>query len=124
MLISALTASFLTDIENNPAVPDRVAVKAQTSLAGGVPFTSDVDLKAALSAAHVPPRATKAIVDENEKSRIDGLRVSVSILALFALPRCCSGHPRVQPGARPSSARRWVGVSAVWSVSGARREWR
>ena len=37
VLISALTASFLTGVQNNPAVPDRVAAKAQTSLAGGRP---------------------------------------------------------------------------------------
>ena len=55
VLISALTASFLTGVQNNPAVPDRVAAQAQTSLAGGVPFISDADLKAALSDAHVPP---------------------------------------------------------------------
>ena len=54
VLISALTASFLTGVQNNPAVPDRVAAKAQTNLAGGVPFISDADLKAALSDAHVP----------------------------------------------------------------------
>ena len=102
VLISALTASFLTGIENNPAVPDRVAAKAQTNLAGGVPFISDPDLKAALSDAHVPPRASKAIVDENEKSRIDGLRIAVSILALFALAALLftRGIPTVQPGAQ------------------------
>ncbi len=102
VLISALTASFLTGIANNPAVPDRVTAKAQTNLAGGVPFMSDADLKAALKDAHVPPRASNAIVDENEKSRIDGLRLAVSILALFALAALLftRGIPTVQPGAQ------------------------
>ena len=107
VLISALTASFLTGVQNNPAVPDRVTATAKTSLAGGVPFISDADLKAALSDAHVPPRASSAIVDENEKSRIDGLRVAVSILALFALAALLftGAIPKVQPGAqtKPSS---------------------
>ncbi len=102
VLISALTASFLTGIANNPAVPDRVTAKAQTNLAGGIPFMSDADLKAALKDAHVPPRASNAIVDENEKSRIDGLRLAVSILALFALAALLftRGIPTVQPGAQ------------------------
>jgi MFS family permease len=102
VLISALTASFLTGIENNPAVPDRVAAKAQTNLAGGAPFMSNADLKTALADAHVPPRTSNAIVDENEKSRIDGLRVAVSILALFALLALLftRGIPTVQPGAQ------------------------
>ena len=108
VLISALSASFLTGIANNPVVPDRVAAQAQTNLAGGVPFISDADLKAALSDAHVPPRRADAIVQTNEQSRIDGLRVAVSILALFALIALLftRGIPILQPGAqtKPSSA--------------------
>ena len=107
VLISALTASFLTGVQNNPAVPDRVAAQAQTNLAGGVPFISDADLETALSDAHVPPRTADAIVETNEQSRIDGLRVAVSILALFALVALLftRGIPTIQPGAqaKPSS---------------------
>ena len=103
MLISALTASFLAGVQNNPAVPNRVAAQAQTSLAGGVPFISDADLKTALSDAHVPPRTADAIVETNEQSRIDGLRIAVAILALFALIALLftGGIPTTQPGAQP-----------------------
>ena len=34
VLISALTASFLAGVQNNPLVPNRVAAQAQTNLAG------------------------------------------------------------------------------------------
>ena len=105
VLISALTASFLTGIANNPAVPDRVVNQAQTSLAAGAPFMSDADLEAALKDAHVPPRTSNAIVDENETARIDALRVAVSVLALItllALP-FSQGIPRVQPGAESTA---------------------
>ena len=47
VLISALTASFLSGIQNNPAVPKDLASKAQVELAGGIPFMSDKDLQAA-----------------------------------------------------------------------------
>ena len=107
VLISALTASFLAGIENNPRVPDRVASQAQTQLAGGIPFMSDDDLEAALSDANVPRRTVDEIVQQNEESRIDGLRVAVSILALLSLVALLftRGIPAVQPGARsePSS---------------------
>jgi MFS family permease len=104
VLISALTASFFTGIQNNPDVPDRVASKATTELAGGIPFLSDADLKAALDEAHVPPATADAIVETNAQSRIDGLRAAVSILALFALVALLvtRGIPTVQPGARSS----------------------
>ena len=53
VLISALTASFLTGVQNNPAVPKDLASQAQVELAGGIPFMSDKDLQAALDKAHV-----------------------------------------------------------------------
>jgi len=104
VLISALTASFFTGIQGNPDVPDTVASNAQTELAAGIPFLSDADLKAALDKANVPPATADAVVEENAKSRIDGLRAAVSILAMFALLALLftRGIPTVQPGAQSS----------------------
>jgi MFS family permease len=85
VLISALTASFMTGIQNNPAVPAQVEAKAKTELAGGVPFVSDADLKSALDKAGVPTKTADAIVHENETARLDGLRSSLSVLAVIAL---------------------------------------
>jgi predicted MFS family arabinose efflux permease len=85
VLIAALTASFMTGIQNNPAVPAEINSKAKVELAGGVPFVSDADLKTALGKAGVPPKATDAIVTENATARIDGLRSSLSVLAVIAL---------------------------------------
>jgi hypothetical protein len=85
VLIAALSASFLTGVQHNPAVPEQVRSSAQVQLAGGVPFVSDADLEAALKEAGVPPEASQAIVSENEKARIAGLRSSLAVLALIAL---------------------------------------
>ena len=41
VLISAMTASFFTGIQNNPNVPSSVVSKANTELASGVPFMSE-----------------------------------------------------------------------------------
>lgn len=103
VLISALTASFFTGIQNNPDVPANLASKAQTQLASGVPFLSDDDLKAALDDANVPPATADAVVEENAQSRIDGLRSALSVLALIALLALLftRGIPVVQPGAEP-----------------------
>ncbi len=99
IVIAALTSSFLTGIEQNPAVPDRVTSQANTELAGGAPFISDADLQTALDDAHVPPRSSDAIVDENEAARIDGLRTALAVLALFALVALVFSRqiPTVQP---------------------------
>jgi MFS family permease len=103
VLISALTASFLTGVQNNPRVPDHLASKAQANLASGVPFLSDKDLKTALDDAHVPPRTADAVVATNTESRIDGLRSALAILALISLVALLftRGIPTVQPGAMP-----------------------
>jgi Na+/melibiose symporter-like transporter len=101
VLISALTASFLTGIEENPAVPDPVVAQAQTELASGAEFISDDDLEAALDEEGVPAPTADAIVETNEQGRIDGLRVAIAILALMALVALpfTRGIPTVQPGA-------------------------
>ena len=84
ILIGALTASFVHGIEDNPAVPESVSSTAEVELAGGVPFVSDDDLVAALDEAGVPATQADVIVDANESARIDGLRVSLFVLALLA----------------------------------------
>jgi hypothetical protein len=102
ILIGALTASFIHGIEDNPAVPESVSSSAEVELAGGVPFVSDQDLVTALDQAGVPTAQADVIVDENESARIDGLRVSLFVLALIAaialfftrlLPTAAVGSP-------------------------------
>ena len=101
ILISALTASFFSGIQNNPAIPDNLAVNAQAELATGVPFVSDKDLQKALDDANVPPETAKAVVDENAEARIAGLRSALAVLALISLLALLftRGIPTVQPGA-------------------------
>jgi len=85
ILIAALSSSFLTGVEQNPAVPSEVKSQTTVKLAGGIPFVSDAELEAALKQTDVSPAATEAIVEENEKARLDGLRSAIAVLALFAL---------------------------------------
>ena len=85
VLMSALTASFLTGIQNNPAVPKDLSSQAQVELSSGIPFISDADLEASLEKAGVSGATATAIVDENAKARLDALRASLSVLALLAL---------------------------------------
>jgi MFS family permease len=109
IVIAALSSSFLTGVESNRAVPERIQAQAQTQLAGGVPFLSDAELESALDETRVGPRATAAIVEENETSRLVGLRTALGVLAIFALvalfltgqiPARQPGQER-QPGPEP-----------------------
>lgn len=85
VLIAALTSSFLGGVQNNPDVPKNAAATAQVELAGGIPFMSDKDLRAALDKAGVPAKTADAVVAENASARIAGLRSSLSVLAVIAL---------------------------------------
>jgi MFS family permease len=85
IVIAALSSSFLTGVEQNPAVPAPVKARASTELSGGIPFLSNEELETALDDARVGPRATDAILEENETARLDGLRTALSVLALLAL---------------------------------------
>ncbi len=85
VLISALTASFFTGVQDDPAVPDELVEQAEVELAGGIPFLSDADLETALDDAGVDSATADAIVEENSDARIDGLRAALAVLAVFAL---------------------------------------
>ena len=75
--------------------------QASVELAGGVPFVSDADLKAALDKSGASSDASQAALDAYADARIDGLHSALVILALLTLsalfltPRI----PRSQPGA-------------------------
>jgi MFS family permease len=85
VLIAALTASFLTGLANNPAVPPEVTSQANIQLAAGVPFVSDAQLEMALREAGVGQPTANAIVDVNEEARLDGLRSALALLVVFTV---------------------------------------
>ncbi|HTR89464.1 MAG TPA: MFS transporter [Solirubrobacteraceae bacterium] len=106
VLIAALSASFLSGVAENPAVPAAVKDRAPVELAGGVPFVSDAELRAGLEHAGVAPQASEAIVKENEDARLAGLRTSLSVLGAIALIALffARGIPDRQPGAAADDA--------------------
>ena len=113
VLIAVLTSSFLTGVQQNPDVPASVTAQAEVQLSGGAPFVSDAQLATSLEEAGVPAATADAIVEENETSRIDALRASVLLLALFALvalfftrlipDRPASSAPPPDAGAAPAA---------------------
>jgi EmrB/QacA subfamily drug resistance transporter len=101
ILITSLTASFLSGIAQNSDVPPEVTSQANVELANGIPFISDADLETALEEAGATPAVTQAVVDENEQARLDGLRSALALLALIAVAALFFTRriPEHQPGA-------------------------
>jgi MFS family permease len=85
LLISALTSSFLTGLEDGTAVEQSLAEQAPIELSAGIPFVSDADLQEALDNAGVPADAAEDIADDYATARLVGLRASLSVLALLAV---------------------------------------
>ncbi|MFD5324043.1 MFS transporter [Streptomyces sp. NPDC127092] len=104
IMIAVLTSSFLTSVDQNPAIPAEVKSRASVELQSGIPFLSDAQLTDALDEAGADPAVADAALDANAAARLDGLRAALAILAgasvvaLFFTSRI----PRTQPGrARP-----------------------
>jgi len=106
VMIAAVAAAFVTNIQQSSAIPSRVKDQAQVELAGGVPFVSDADLEAALDDAHVSSRTTDATLDAYGAARIDGLRTALAVLALLVLAALFFAQriPTKQPGAEERPA--------------------
>jgi Na+/melibiose symporter-like transporter len=85
IMITVLTASFLTGIQDNPNVPPEVKSKANVELAAGIPFISDADFEQAMKDAGQSEEVTQAALDANRQARIDGLDAALAVLALIAV---------------------------------------
>jgi hypothetical protein len=103
VLISALSTSFFAGIQANEEIPENLSSQAQVELAGGVPFIPDAALEEALGDAGVADETAAAVVEENEASRLDGLRAALAVLAGVALLALFFANrlPTRQPGAHP-----------------------
>ncbi|MFJ2890577.1 MFS transporter [Streptomyces sp. NPDC087305] len=99
IMIAALTTSFLTSVEQNPAIPAEVRSRATVELQSGAPFLSDAQLKSAFDRAGTSTEVARAALDANTAARIDGLRAALAVLALTALLALFFTHriPTTQP---------------------------
>jgi MFS family permease len=103
ILFATLTSAFLTNIQNNPAIPASVKSQAQeqVKITGSVPFVSDADLEAALKEQDLDDPTTEAALADYQDARITGLKSALAILALLAFVALFLAQliPRRQPGA-------------------------
>ncbi|HET9324646.1 MAG TPA: MFS transporter [Gaiellaceae bacterium] len=101
VMIAAVTASFIANIQQSPAIPAEAKEAAQVELAGGVAFVSDADLQQALDEQGVSEETSDAALTAYQDARLDGLRNALALLALLALVALFFAQriPTVQPGA-------------------------
>jgi MFS family permease len=102
IMIAAVTSSFLANIEQSSAIPASVKSKAQVELAGGVPFVSDADLKAALEKTNASSKASDDALAAYADARIKGLKSALAILAVLAITALF--YAQRIPTSQPSAA--------------------
>ena len=120
ILISALTASFFTGIENNPAIPDNLVASRRRRSSRAACRSSPTRTSRPRSTRRASRRSTAdAVVDENAEARIAGLRSALAVLALIALLALLV-HPR--PPDRAAGRGGQAGRAAGLAVGVAGRE--
>jgi hypothetical protein len=106
VLISVLTTTFLSGLENDPAVSDELSSRAEVELSSGIPFVSDAQLEEGLAAAGVDQATADAVVEENATARIEGLRAALAVLALITFAALWTSRrlPTTQPSDQATTA--------------------
>ena len=103
VLLLVLTSAFLTNVTDNPTIPQEVKDAADVELASGIPFMSDADLEEAMQAAGQGAEVTQAAVEANRAARIEALDVAlmvvavIGVVALFPTRRIPKQHPGAAP---------------------------
>ena len=112
VLISTMTASFFTGIENNPNVPDSVVSQAHTQLAGGVPFMSEARHQGRAAKGERAPRDRRRD-RQGQQTEPDRRPARRGGHPRAARARCAPVHPRDpdRPTRRPSQAQTIPGIA-------------
>jgi EmrB/QacA subfamily drug resistance transporter len=100
IMIAAVTASFIANIQASSDISQRLKNQATVELSGGVPFVSDADLEAALNEAHANSNETEATLDAYRKARLVGLEYALALLAVLDVVALFYAQriPKTRPG--------------------------
>ncbi len=110
VLIATLSTAALTAVASSSVISDPVKSQLTTDLASGVPFISDAQVEAELTAAGVSTTDAQEITAINADARLQALQVAfaaaglVAILALFLTGRIPVLPPGSMEPARPQPA--------------------
>jgi MFS family permease len=106
VLISSLTAAFLSGVAQSPDIPQEVKDTASVQLAAGVPFVSDADLQKGLEEAGVDQATADDIMEANTSARIAALDAALAVVAIMAVVALffTGMAPTRPPGAGPAPA--------------------
>jgi EmrB/QacA subfamily drug resistance transporter len=85
VLIASMSTVLVDKVENNPAVPDRVAAEVAKKAHKEIPIVPVSDIEASARDQGLPPRQAKAIADDYGDAQLQGLKKAIGAVAVFAL---------------------------------------
>ena len=85
IVIGALAATFLANVENDPRIPDDLKTAVSVALDGTVEFVSPEVLETGLEEAGVPPDEVAAIVESYETGQLEALRMGLFVAAVIVV---------------------------------------
>ncbi len=89
IVLSGLVSNFLTQIDDDPRVPDAVVQQAEIAVSGGVSFVSADQVRATAIDAGLEPEIVDALVEDYEAAQLFALKTGLLacvLLALLAFP--------------------------------------
>jgi hypothetical protein len=85
VLIAALTTSFVTKVEQNPAVPPAAQESVTEAVQKGIPIIPIDEARDLLVENGVPPDQADAIADDYGEAQLHGLERAIGAIAIFAV---------------------------------------
>jgi EmrB/QacA subfamily drug resistance transporter len=85
VLLAALTSGFVTNVQQNPDLPDSVKDQVAQAAEKGIPIAPVADVEQAVRDQGVPAKLAEHIADDYGDAEIAGLKRAIGAVAVFAL---------------------------------------
>ena len=85
ILLTSLTNGFVTNIQNNTALPQRVRDDIMQSASQGLDVVPVSQVEQAAKDAGLPPRQAAAVADDYADAQLKGLKIALLAVAFFAV---------------------------------------
>ncbi len=85
VVIGGLASTFLSQVQDNPAVSDATQEQVGVQLEAGISFVSEPQAQAAVEAAGLPPAEGEALLEEYGDAQLAALKGGVLLAAAIAL---------------------------------------
>jgi hypothetical protein len=85
IVLAGLTSTFITKVENDPAIAAEISAQVGTAVEDGLDFVASSEIEAAAQAAGLDAATTEALVTDYEEAQLVALKSGLLVVTLLAL---------------------------------------